>query len=49
MLNGTQEMISGIGISVQDYSKVAFAFERLTNSTVVQKIKKIYKVLRAKD
>jgi hypothetical protein len=49
MLNGTQEMISGIGISVQDYSKVAFAFERLTNSTVVQKIKKIYKVLLTKD
>ncbi len=49
ILNGTQEMISGIGISVQDYGKVAFAFERLTNSTVVQKIKKIYKVLRAKD
>ena len=35
MLNGTQEMISGIGISFQEYSKVAFAFERLTNSTVV--------------
>ena len=49
MLNGTQEMISGIGVSVQDYSKVAFAFERLMNSTVAQKIKKIYTVLRAKD
>ena len=49
MLNGTQEMISGIGLSVQEYSKVASAFERLSNSSVVQKIKKIYKIIRSKD
>ena len=49
VLNGTQEMIAGTGISVKEYSKVAFAFERLMNSTAVQKIKKVYKVIRGKD
>jgi hypothetical protein len=49
ILNGTNELISGMRISVQEYAKVASAFERVTNSAVVQKIKKIYKILRDKD
>jgi hypothetical protein len=49
ILNGTQEMISGKGLSIAEYGKIAVAFERLTNSTVVQKIKKIYKIIRSKE
>lgn len=46
ILNGTSEITSGVGIKLTEYSKIAFAFERIINSTVVKKIKKVYKVIR---
>ena len=49
VLNGTQEMLTGKGLSLQEYTKIGLAFERITNSKSVQKIKKIYKVIRNKD
>ena len=49
MLNGTKEIVSGVGIPVKEYSEIAFALERLMNSRAVQKINKIWKVLREKD
>ena len=49
ILNGTQEMLVGKGLSLQEYTKIGIAFERLTNSTTVKKIKKIYKTLRDTD
>ena len=49
VLNGTQEMLAGKGLSIQEYAKVGIAFERISNSKVVQKIKKIYQILRDKD
>ena len=42
-------MISGMGMSVQDYGAIAVAFEKLTNSTAVKKIRKILKIIRQKD
>lgn len=49
MLNGTQEILYGTGLSVKEYGKVAIAFERLMNSKVVKKIKKIYDLIRDKN
>jgi len=49
VLSGTAEMMSGIGISLKEYSKIALAFERIMNSKGVGKIKKIYKIIRGKD
>lgn len=48
ILNGTQEMLAGKGISIQEYTKIGIAFERITNSTIVKKTRKIYKVIRDK-
>ncbi len=48
ILNGTQEMTSGMGISAKEYSKILLAFDKLMNSTAVKKIKKIYEVFRSK-
>lgn len=45
MLNGTSELTSGFGIKLTEYGKVAFAFERILNSTWVQKIKKVYQTV----
>ena len=49
ILNGTQEMLNGKGLSIQEYTKIGIAFERITNSTIVQKGKKIFRVIRNKD
>ena len=49
MLNGTDEMTSGMGISVRNYSKVANAMDRITNSSWYKKVKEIYKICRRKD
>lgn len=49
IINGTQEMLNGKGISIEEYAKIGIAFERLTNSTTIKKIQKIYKVVRDKD
>jgi hypothetical protein len=49
ILNGTQEMLAGKGISLQEYTKIGIAFERLSNSTAVKKTRKIYDILTSKD
>ena len=49
ILNGTQELLSGKGLSVQEYTKIGLAFERWSNSTVIKKAKKIYNVISDKD
>ena len=49
ILNGTQEMLGGKGISLQEYTKIGIAFERLSNSTAVKKTRKIYGILTSKD
>ena len=48
ILNGTQEMLNGKGLSIQEYTKIGIAFERITNSTIVKKGKKIFKIVRDK-
>ncbi len=47
ILNGTQEMLNGQGISLQEYTKIGIAFEKITNSTAIKKAKGIYKILRS--
>lgn len=49
ILNGTQEMLSGKGISIQEYTKIGIAFERISNSRIVKKVRKIYKIIGGKD
>ena len=49
ILNGTQEMLAGKGLSIQEYTKIGIAFEKITNSTIFKKVKKIYQILRNKD
>ena len=49
VLNGTQEMLAGKGLSIQEYTKIGIAFERISNSTVVKKAKKIYGIIRDKN
>jgi hypothetical protein len=49
ILNGTQEILAGKGISLQEYAKIGLSFERICNSTVVKKATKIYRILRNKD
>ena len=46
VLNGTQEMLSGKGLSLEEYTKIGIAFERVSNSTIVNKTKKIYNIIR---
>ena len=48
ILNGTQEMLAGKGLSIQEYTKIGIAFERISNSTIVKKARKIYKIIRDK-
>jgi hypothetical protein len=49
ILNGNQELLDGKGIAVQDYKKIGIAFEKINNSTVVQKVKDIYNILTPKN
>ncbi len=48
ILNGTQEMLAGKGLSLQEYTKIGIAFERISNSTLVKKGRKIYRIIRDK-
>ena len=48
ILNGTQEMLVGKGLSIQEFTKIGIAFERITNSTIVKKSRKIYRIIRDK-
>lgn len=47
VLNGTQELLNGNGLSVEEFSKIGTAFDRICNSTLVKKAKDIYKILRS--
>jgi hypothetical protein len=49
ILNGTQELLDGKGIALQDYKKIGIAFERISNSNVVKKVKDIYNILTSKN
>ena len=49
ILNGTQEMLAGKGLSVQEYTKIGIAFERISNSKMIKKAKKIIRAIREKD
>ena len=49
ILNGTQEMLNGKGLSIQEYTKIGIAFERISNSTIVKKVRKVYKIILGKD
>lgn len=49
ILNGTQEILSGKKLTLEEYTKIGVAFERISNSTLVQKTKKVYTILRNKD
>ena len=49
ILNGPQEMLRGKEISLKDYKKIGIAFEKISNSTLVKKGKKMYKIIREKD
>ena len=49
ILNGTQEVLHGKGLSIEEYTKIGIAFEKLSNSAIVKKGKKIYKIIRSKD
>lgn len=48
ILNGTQQMLAGKGLSIQKYTKVGIAFERIINSKIVKKGKKIYDIIFTK-
>ena len=48
VLNGTQEMLRGKGLSVDEYAKIGLAFERINNSRIVQKTKRILEIIREK-
>lgn len=45
ILNSTQEILSGKGIPINEYGKIALSFERLVNSTKFKKIRKIFKII----
>lgn len=38
ILNGTQEMLAGKGLSIQEYTKIRIAFEKMSNSNIAKKI-----------
>ena len=48
ILNGTQEMFAGKGSSIQEYTKIGIAFERISSSAIVKKGRKIYRIIRNK-
>ena len=49
VLNGTQEVLAGKGLSIQEYTKIGIAFERISNSKIIKKTKKIFRIFRDKD
>lgn len=49
ILNGTQEMLAGKGLSIEEYAKIGIAFERISNSNIIRKGKKIYRIILDKD
>lgn len=49
LLNGTQALFDGKGLTVKEYAKIAMSFERVSNSTFIKKLKKIYTILKQKN
>lgn len=41
-------MLAGKGLAIQEYTKIGIAFDRISNSTLVKKTRKIYKIIRDK-
>ena len=41
-------MLASKGLSIQEYTKIGIAFERISNSTIVEKGRKIYRIIRDK-
>ena len=41
-------MLAGKGLSIQEYTKIGIAFERINNSTIIEKGRKIYRIIRDK-
>jgi hypothetical protein len=48
ILNGTNEILNGKGIKIQDYAKISIAFERVSNVTSknAKRLKKVYDALK---
>lgn len=48
ILNGTNEILSGKGIKITDYAKIAIAFERVSNVTSknAKRIKRVYDAVK---
>ena len=49
LLNDTQEILKGKGITVKEYTKIGIAFEKINNSGIFTKIKKIYRIFLNKN
>lgn len=45
ILNGTQEVLRGKGIPIQEWTKIGSSFQRVANSRFFQKVQKVYRVL----
>jgi hypothetical protein len=45
ILNGTQELLNGKGLEVKDYSKIGAAFDRVSKSKLIGKVKDIFGIL----
>lgn len=44
ILNGTQEILNGQGMKIEDYAKISIAFERISNSTLIKRIRETAKI-----
>ena len=49
LLNATDELTNGIGIPIEEYAKIGLAFEHLSNSAFLKKLKRVWTVLKGKD
>lgn len=47
ILNGTQGILAGKGIPLQDYKKIGSAFDKISKSAIITKSKEIYKILKS--
>ena len=45
LLYCTQEMLTGKRLSVEEYTKIGIAFERINNSTLIKKARRIYGII----
>ena len=42
-------MLAGKGLSIEEYTKIGIAFERIRNSNIFRKGRKIYRIIHDKD